>query len=59
MTRAYGQKTSFKSPLYFKRSSRLTVVSLRVRKGYYDAPWMTTIRKLLFDKWDGFNLDSE
>ena len=23
---------------------------LRVREGYYDAPFMTTIRKLLFDK---------
>ena len=60
ITRANGQKTSLKSPLYFKRGARLTGVSSEsVREGNYEAPCMTTIRKLLFHKWDAYNLDTE
>ena len=39
-------------------SVRLTVVSFESegRGAYYDAPCVTTVRKLLFDKRDAYNL---
>ena len=41
-----------------KMSVRLTVVSFESegRGAYYDAPCVTTVRKLLFDKRDAYNL---
>ena len=43
-----------------KMSVRLTVVSFESegRGAYYDAPCVTTVRKLLFDKRDAYNLDT-
>ena len=46
-----------KSPLHFEKGARLTKVSFESEGGSTILCTLTTITKLLFDKWDAYNLD--
>ena len=52
-----GRKHHLRDRCTLREVPDLRRCPLRVKEGYHDAPFMTTIRKLT--KWDAYNLDTE